>query len=63
MPKIILACKNCKVLTIEKECPRCKSKNLTKNWKGFIYIINPEKSEVSKILNLSAKGKYAAVVI
>lgn len=63
MAKIVLACRNCKTLTTEKECPRCKSKDLTKNWKGFIYVVNPEKSEIAKLLNLNSRGKYAMVVV
>jgi len=63
MAKIVLACRNCKTLTTEKECPRCKSKDLTKNWKGFIYVIDPEKSEIAKLLNLNSRGKYAMVVV
>jgi len=63
MAKIVLACRNCKTLTTEKGCPRCKSKDLTKNWKGFIYVVNPEKSEIAKLLNLNSRGKYAMVVV
>jgi len=63
MAKIVLACRNCKTLTTEKECPRCKSKDLTKNWKGFIYVVDPEKSEIAKLLNLNSRGKYAMVVV
>ncbi|MBU5682710.1 MAG: transcription elongation factor subunit Spt4 [Candidatus Aenigmatarchaeota archaeon] len=63
MAKIVLACKNCRTITMEKECPRCKSKDLTKNWKGYIYVIDAEKSEVAKLMNLNSRGKYAITVV
>ncbi|MEM0243254.1 MAG: transcription elongation factor subunit Spt4 [Candidatus Aenigmatarchaeota archaeon] len=62
MAKIVLACRNCKTLTTEKECPRCKSKDLTKNWKGFIYVIDAEKSEIAKVMNLNSRGRYTIFV-
>ena len=53
------ACKNCGLLVEGSECPLCHSKNLTDSWKGRIYIVDPEKSEIAKKLGLKAKGEYA----
>ena len=52
------ACKNCKFLTKEQVCPLCGSKQLVERWKGLIVILNQEKSEIAKKLNLK-EGKYA----
>ena len=59
MPKTLRACRNCRTLTYGKECPICKSTNLTSNWKGYIRVVDPEKSEVAKLLNIEIKGRFA----
>jgi DNA-directed RNA polymerase subunit E" len=57
-----LACRSCRALTTEKHCPRCGSTELTVNWTGLIVIFNPEKSELAKMLGITAPGRYAAKV-
>lgn len=52
------ACKECNRLTKLDICVVCKSPT-SSNWIGYVSIIDPERSEVSKKLNISAKGKYA----
>ncbi|MEM1695285.1 MAG: transcription elongation factor subunit Spt4 [Desulfurococcaceae archaeon] len=55
------ACRNCKYL-VEKNvetCPSCGSKDFTDEWSGVILIIQPEDSEIAKVLELSRKGRYA----
>ena len=54
------ACKVCNTIydTGEK-CPRCGSKEFTEGFKGRIQILNPEKSEIAKKLNIKEKGKFA----
>lgn len=54
-------CRNCKRFTTSKECPVCKSTNLSTSWKGLVIIVNPE-SEIAKILNINEPGKYALYV-
>ncbi len=56
------ACRICKALTSGSECPICKSKDLTKNWKGMIIIYDPE-SELAKKSGHDAPGKYALQVM
>ncbi len=63
MPKIILACKNCRALTSEKKCPVCGSTNLTTNWKGLVHVINVEKSEIAKKLGIKSNGTFALEVV
>ena len=55
------ACRNCRKFTTEKQCPSCKSTNLSTSWKGMVIIINPE-SEIAKILKIEEPGKYALYV-
>jgi len=40
-------------------CPKCGSKETTDSFKGKTIILNPEKSEVAKKLNVKEKGIYA----
>jgi len=53
------ACKICKTLHEEDKCPKCASKEHTEGFKGRIVVINPEKSEIAKKLNLKEKGNFA----
>ena len=59
MPKL-KACKLCNTIVEEGDkCPNCGSKELTESFKGRAVILNPEKSEVAKKLNLKQKGNFA----
>jgi DNA-directed RNA polymerase subunit E" len=54
------ACKLCNLIVEEGDkCPNCGSKELTDSFKGRAVILNPEKSEVGKRLDLKQKGNYA----
>jgi DNA-directed RNA polymerase subunit E" len=56
----VKACKMCNTIVEEGDkCPNCGSKELTEGAKGRIVILNPEKSEVAKELNLKEKGNFA----
>lgn len=53
------ACKDCKIIYEQSECPICKGKEFVDNWKGRIIIFNPEESEIAKKLKVNRKGIYA----
>ncbi|ODS36357.1 DNA-directed RNA polymerase subunit E'' [Candidatus Altiarchaeales archaeon WOR_SM1_SCG] len=55
---ILMACKNCKLLTELEHCPVCKSPT-TKHWSGYLGVIDPEKSEIGKKLGINIPGEYA----
>ncbi|HDD36282.1 MAG: DNA-directed RNA polymerase, subunit E'' [Archaeoglobaceae archaeon] len=58
-----LACRNCKYINIDsKVCKNCGSTELTKEWYGYVVIIDPEKSEIAKKLGINLPGKYALKV-
>ena len=40
-------------------CPYCGSKEFTTKFKGAIFILDPEKSRLAKIVNKSEQGIYA----
>lgn len=35
---------------------------VTNNWQGRVYILNPEKSDISSIIGVEKKGEYAIKV-
>ncbi|MEM2021498.1 MAG: transcription elongation factor subunit Spt4 [Zestosphaera sp.] len=55
------ACMNCRYLVNKDatKCPNCGNDTFTEDWRGVILIIDPEKSSVSKHLNIKKEGKYA----
>lgn len=54
------ACKKCRVIIAQGEiCPICGSTELTTKWSGYIVILNVEKSELAKKLDLKINGTYA----
>lgn len=58
-----LACKVCKYINIDTEvCVNCGSTGLTKEWYGYLIVINPEKSEIAKRLGITKPGRYALQV-
>ena len=60
MPKIKdKACKICKTIYEGDKCPKCGSKEFTDTYKGKIYVMDAEKSEIAKKMGLNSKGKFA----
>ena len=57
-----MACRKCKHVTTLKVCPNCKSSDLTPDWNGVVLVVDPTKSEISKTLGITTKGKYAIKV-
>jgi DNA-directed RNA polymerase subunit E" len=53
------ACKICKLIHEEDVCPKCGAKETTEGFKGKINVLDSEKSEIAKKLNISEKGSYA----
>jgi len=58
MPKS-KACKICAKIYDGDKCPKCDSKEHTESYKGRIIVLNPDKSEIAKELNLKNKGNFA----
>ena len=52
-------CKKCKLFVMGTECPLCHGKDFTETWKGKIIILDAERSEIAKKLNIKSKGEYA----
>ena len=44
------------------QCNRCPSAQVTTDWQGYVIIMDPERSEIAKRLNVDRPGKYALKV-
>ena len=54
------ACRTCrKVVEDEKICPSCGGTTFTPFWRGYVVILDPEKSEIGNKMAIKARGKYA----
>ena len=55
-------CLKCKLFVEGNTCPVCKENKFSDNWKGRIYVVDPNKSEIAKKINITVKGEYAIKV-
>jgi len=53
------ACRNCHYISKEEVCPLCGSEQTTEFYSGEIIILDVDKSEVAKLLNIKTPGAYA----
>ena len=54
------ACRTCrKIIEEGKECPLCGGTSFTTFWKGYVIIIDPEKSEIAQKMGITHTGKHA----
>lgn len=59
--KNLNACKNCHLLTEKDRCPHCSEQTVPR-WRGFVIVLNPEKSQIAKKMHITKPGKYALKV-
>ncbi|AJF62935.1 MAG: DNA-directed RNA polymerase, subunit E [archaeon GW2011_AR20] len=52
-------CRKCKIFVDKEVCPICGGNQFTNTWKGRIAILNSEKSEIAKKLEIKKDGEYA----
>ncbi len=54
------ACRECRyiVQTKEKVCPKCQGE-LSDKYSGMVVILDPERSEVAKLVGVNVVGNYA----
>ena len=58
---MIRACKEDHFLSEEAVCPLCGGPT-SKNWSGFLSVINPEGSGLAEAMNIEKPGNYALKV-
>ena len=57
------ACKNCRyiIYTNDKICPKCGGE-LSEKFSGMVIVLDPERSEIAKVVEVNAVGSYAIKV-
>ncbi len=56
------ACRNCHMIVEEHEiCPNCNSE-LSKEWQGYIVILDFSRSEIAQKMNIRMNGRFAIKV-
>jgi DNA-directed RNA polymerase subunit E" len=55
------ACKICRLITEEDKCSRCGEKT-SREWQGYLIMVNHQRSEIAKKVGIDADGKYALKV-
>jgi len=53
------ACEKCKMFVEGDECPVCKARNFSTTWKGRLHILDMQKSDIAKKIDVHANGEYA----
>ena len=53
------ACKECHMILDEKECPRCPESEVSREWQGYVDVLDPEKSHIAKEMGIRTPGRYA----
>jgi len=56
--KISKACKKCSHVTDEDVCPLCGGQT-SKEWQGYLIVVDHARSEIARKMGLHANGKYA----
>jgi DNA-directed RNA polymerase subunit E" len=52
------ACKQCSFISEDDVCPRCGSAT-SKEWQGYLVVVDYEKSDIAKKMGITSNGKYA----
>jgi DNA-directed RNA polymerase subunit E" len=52
------ACKHCSFITEEDTCPLCGN-NTSKDWTGYVIIVDHTKSEIANRMGIHVNGKFA----
>lgn len=52
------ACKQCSFISEDDTCPRCGGET-SREWQGYLVILDYEKSDIAKRMGITANGKYA----
>jgi DNA-directed RNA polymerase subunit E" len=57
------ACRDCHLISEDVEkCPACHGANLSKDWSGFVVVVDVPHSVIAKKMQIDQPGKYALKV-
>ena len=60
--KMVKICRECHRVVEGESCAVCGSSNLSTDWTGYLVIIDPQRSEIAKRMNITLPGRYALKV-
>ena len=60
--KLVRVCRECHRVVEGETCTVCGSGNISTDWAGYLVIIDPQRSEVAKKMNITLPGRYALKV-
>ena len=43
----------------EKACPICPDAEISREWQGYVEVLDPEKSNIAKEMGIRTPGRYA----
>lgn len=52
-------CRSCKRIFTGDACDLCGSSNFAHAYQGLLIVIDPDKSEIARMLNIKKDGSYA----
>ncbi len=52
------ACKVCSLISTEESCSRCGGQT-SREWQGYVVVIDHEKSDIAKKMGITSNGRYA----
>jgi DNA-directed RNA polymerase subunit E" len=58
---MLKACKECNLLTERSECPLCNNP-VSKDWQGYLIIVDHKRSTIAERMNIRSNGRYALKV-
>ncbi|MCD6209417.1 MAG: DNA-directed RNA polymerase, subunit E'' [Methanophagales archaeon] len=57
------ACRDChRIIEEGKSVCKCGSNSISKDWSGYVVIVDAESSEIAKKLGIKREGRYALKV-
>lgn len=56
------ACRQCHGITTADECPHCHSQDLSKDYLGYVIVLDTEHSWIAAKMGIEEAGKYALKV-
>ncbi len=55
---MLQACRICHTLAEVKPCPVCGG-DMSREWQGYVYILDPSRSDIAREMGVTSAGRYA----
>lgn len=56
------ACRTCHTITTAEVCPACSGKDFSKDFLGYVIILDAKNSHIAQKMEIETPGKYALKV-